>query len=250
MTKQLTESHTLFALDPISGKQLWHYEAHDSLRHNSIAIGGERVYVIDRPLAEFDQIKKPKAKEHQTGKLVALNARTGAIAWENDREIYGTMLALSQQHGVVLMSYQPTRFRLDSEAGGRMAVFRADDGTRLWDIKAGYNSRPTLNDRTIYAQGGAWDLLTGEPVPFSFNKSYGCGILASSKEMLLFRSATLGYYDLTGSNKTENYGGIRPGCWINSIPAGGIVLLPDATAGCNCSYLNKAWIALEPITSD
>ena len=131
-----------------------------------------------------------------------------------------------------------------------MAAFRTDNGAQLWDIEANYSSRPTLNGRTVYAQGGAWDLLTGETVPFKFQRSYGCGILASARNMLLFRSATLGYYNLTGARKTENYGGIRPGCWINTLPVGGIVLLPDATSGCRCSYLNKAWIALEPLGTD
>ena len=102
-----------------------------------------------------------------------------------------------------------------------------------------------INDRTVYAQGGAWDLLTGEQQPFVFKRSYGCGVLSGAKDMLLFRSATLGYYNLNGSKMTENYGGMRPGCWVNVIPAGGIVMVPDATAGCGCSYLNKSWIALE-----
>jgi hypothetical protein len=62
------------------------------------------------------------------------------------------------------MSYQPTRFRLDSEFGGRMAAFRIADGHRLWDIAANYESRPLINGDVIYAQGGAWKLLTGEPV--------------------------------------------------------------------------------------
>jgi hypothetical protein len=62
---------------------------------------------------------------------------------------------------------------------------------------------------------------------------------------MLFRSATLGYIDFVRQGKVENYGGIRPGCWINAIPAGGLVLMPDASAGCVCSYLNQAWFALE-----
>ena len=61
---------------------------------------------------------------------------------------------------------------------------------------------------------------------------------------MLFRSATLGYHDFTRNAGTENFGGIRPGCWINAFPAGGMVLVPEATAGCRCSYLNRAWIAL------
>jgi len=65
--------------------------------------------------------------------------------------------------------------------------------------------------------------------------------------MLVFRSATLGYVDLTGgSGYIENYGGIRPGCWINAIPAGGLILMADAASWCTCSYLNQATCALQP----
>jgi outer membrane protein assembly factor BamB len=246
MTKQLTESKNLFAIDTRSGDVLWRYDAENSIRHNALAVADGTVYLIDRPLALFDRQKKPESRVHPPGKLVALDARSGKPSWQNAEEIYGTTLSVSAKHGVVLMSYQPTRFRLASEVGGRMTALRADDGERIWDINADYHSRPTLNDRTVYAQGGAWDLLTGQPQPFEFGRSYGCGILACSQDMLVFRSATLGYYELSGAQQTQNYGGIRPGCWINAIPAGGIVLLPDATSGCECSYLNKAWIALEP----
>ncbi len=247
MTQLFTESTELFAIDTQAGSRLWTYQADNSLRHNAIAVAAGRVYVIDRPQAVFDRVKKPEAKAHPPGKLVALDARTGQVLWTNTDNIYGTVLAVSAVHGVVLMAYQPTAFRLDSEFGGRMAAFSAGDGKRLWDIEAKYASRPTINDRTIYVQGGAWDLLTGQPLPFEFKRSYGCGILAGSRHMLVFRSATLGYYDLSGARTTENYGGIRPGCWINALPAGGLVLLPDATAGCECSYLNKSWIALAPL---
>jgi len=63
--------------------------------------------------------------------------------------------------------------------------------------------------------------------------------------MMLFRSATLGYLDLTRDAGVENYGGIRLGCWINAIPAGGLVLIPDGSAKCKCSYQMKAWFALQ-----
>lgn len=63
----------------------------------------------------------------------------------------------------------------------------------------------------------------------------------------MFRPGTLGYADLLRGKGTENFGGLRPGCWINAIPAGGLVLLPDYTSRCVCSYLNKATVALQPI---
>ena len=248
MTQLLTESRSLFAMDADTGTLKWHYQAKDSIRHNAIAVGNGKVFLIDRPLAAFDRVKAPaKIKDHPSGRLIALDAKNGKVLWAHEEGIYGTLLILSESAGILWMGYQPTRFRLDSELGGRMATFRAADGEKLWELKAEYASRPILNGETIYAQGGAWDLRTGASKPFAFKRSYGCGILAGSRHMLLFRSATLGYYDLSGKRQTRNYGGVRPGCWVNAIAAGGLVLLPDASAACTCSYLNRAWLALEPV---
>jgi outer membrane protein assembly factor BamB len=245
MSRLLTESSSLFAMNARTGKLLWHYQAKDSIRHNAIAIDGEKVCLIDRPLATFDREKKPASKEHATGKLVAMDAQTGRVIWERKDDVYGTVLAFSKEHKALMMSYQPTRFRLDSEIGGRISVFDLYEGRPLWEVKADYQSRPMINDRTIYVQGGAWDLLTGKPQPFNFKRSYGCGILAGSRNLMLFRSATLGYFDLEKNKSIDNYGGMRPGCWVNALPVGGVVLVPDASAGCRCSYLNRAWIALD-----
>jgi len=270
MNSLFTESLLLFAMDARTGKIKWTYKPEHSIRHNTVALGQGRVYLIDRPLASIDRLDFDAAKakaeaksraaahgtseseeyrrltEHPPGNLIALNSETGRIVWQTGEDVFGTLLALSAKHDVLLMSYQDTRFKLKSERGGRMAGIRASDGRRLWDVEAQYASRPILNDRTIYAQPGAWDLLTGEQLPFSFSRSYGCGTVSGCPKMLLFRSATLGYVDLTKDPDTINYGGIRPGCWINVIPAGGVVLMADAASWCRCSYLNQATVALEP----
>jgi len=246
MTKQLTESRTLFALDGKTGKLLWRYDAKHSIRHNAISIAGDRLYLIDRPQALFDRVKNKKAESQPTGTLLALDSKTGDEVWKNDDHIWGTLLATSAERGAVMMSYQPTRFRLASEIGGRLAVFDAKTGRLLWETEADYASRPLINGATIYAQGGAWDLLTGKPRAFPFERSYGCGVLASGADLLVYRSATLGYWDLSRNEANENFGGIRPGCWINALPAGGLVLVPDGSAGCVCSYPNKSWVALYP----
>jgi outer membrane protein assembly factor BamB len=247
MSQLFTESTVLFALDPLTGRQRWTYTARHSIRHNAIAIGGGKVFLIDRPTAAKDLLVGDKTKEHPPGELVALDALTGKELWRATENIYGTVLALSNAHDVLLMSYQPTRFKLPSEIGGQLTSFRAPTGKRLWDADGKYVTRPMINGRTVYAEGGAWDLLSGEKRPFALKRSYGCGQLAGSANMMVFRSATLGYYDLSSPQGVTDYGGLRPGCWINAIPAGGLVLVPDATSGCQCSYLNQAWIALHPL---
>ncbi|QDV48065.1 outer membrane protein assembly factor BamB family protein [Gimesia fumaroli] len=251
MTKQLTESNRLFAFDTKTGKLKWQYDSEDSIRHNAIAIANEKLYLIDRPLADFDRTKEskrnpiPKTAKHATGQLLCLSIHDGYVLWKNKEDIYGTMIAVSAENDALLMSYQPTSFRLSSEKGGRLSVFNSTTGEKTWEAKANYSSRPLINGKTVYAQGGAWNLKTGKPQPFNFKRSYGCGVLASCENMMFFRSATLGYFDFNKNSSIENYGGVRPGCWINAIPAGGLVLVPDASAACSCSYLNKSWFALE-----
>ncbi len=71
--------------------------------------------------------------------------------------------------------------------------------------------------------------------------------MSGSTNLLLYRSGTLGYIDLSSNSATQNYGPVRPGCWINAIVAGGLVLMPDATDRCTCSYLIKASIGLVPV---
>lgn len=253
MRDQFSESGVLFALDLASGNLLWRYDAEQSLRHNAIALGGGRVFLVDRALAEGDLLANtPEQRRgeaapvapHAPGKMLALDAKTGHTLWTSENA-FGTMLIYSQPHELLVACYQATRFKLPSEVGDRMAVYRAADGGLIWDQKVKYATRPLLNDRLIVAYPSAVDLLTGEAHVLDFLKSYGCGQLAGSKNLLLFRSATLGYYDLQKDSETANYGGIRPGCWINALPVGGLVLFPDASAGCRCSYQNRAWMALE-----
>jgi len=248
LDKRLTESTTLFAIDAVTGKLRWRYDAIDSIRHNAIAIAGQRVYLIDRPLALLDRYKKPEhTSGHPTGVLVSLDAATGEPQWKAGNDIYGTTLLLSEKYNALLMCYQPdpAPMALLSELGGRMTVFDTGSGRRIWEKKASYVTRPLINDQTIYAQGGAWDLLSGEDRPFNFRRGYGCGILAGGANLMVFRSETLGYFDLTKNERVEHFTGIRLGCWINAIPVGGLVMVQDATDDCICSYQNKTWVALQ-----
>jgi outer membrane protein assembly factor BamB len=259
MEDLLTQSRRLFALDSETGKALWVYEARQSIRHNAIAIGAGRVYLIDKSKEIVDLPDKerdkhaafPQAKEPADAHLLCLDAHTGDTLWEQDQDIYGTTLAVSSKHNVLLMGYQYSQrsYQLPSEKGDRLTGFRASDGKRLWDTAARYISRPILNDLTIYAQPHAFDLLTGiRNVGFELKDRQpgGCGPMTGSTHLLLYRSGTLGYTDLLSGSAVKNYGPVRPGCWINAIVAEGLVLMPDATDRCTCSYLMKTSIALAP----
>ena len=256
---QFSESGSLFAIDITTGDILWEYKAENSIRHNTIAIGTDKLYFIDRPVAEIDRMyRRGVIKEHEPGVLVALDSGTGKRLFRNADNIWGTLLILNEKYNKIIMSYNDVRLSLPSEKGGKIAVLDADTGNMIWesptrqDLPDSYSSssrsRPLVNDSIIFAEPETFDLFTGRVLDNNFERSYGCGIISGSKKMLFFRSATVGYYRFDGINSgIHNYGGIRPGCWINMIPAGGLVLMPDATNRCDCSYLMKSWIALKPV---
>lgn len=53
-------------------------------------------------------------------------------------------------------------------------------------------------------------------------------------------------FDAPGGTGAHKFGGIRPGCYINIISAGGLVLMPEASSGCACPYNFQTTIALIP----
>ncbi|MEM7010690.1 MAG: PQQ-binding-like beta-propeller repeat protein, partial [Verrucomicrobiota bacterium] len=206
LTELRTESTSLFAMNAKTGELKWRFQPEGSIRNNAIAISGKRVFAIDRPVIEADHIADPKrggrqgdklaAEEIPSGTLIAFDAQTGDELWRKDDDIFGTQLAASEAHQTLLMNYQAVRhkfFHIPSETGGRLAGFDLATGERKWDQRADYQTRPVINDYKIYAHGGAWNLITGEPIDWEFERSYGCGQISSSKHLMLYRSATLGY---------------------------------------------------------
>jgi len=257
MADVLTQSREFLAFDRGSGRPLWSYRADRSIRHNAIAVGSGSVFLIDSTLVDTDRLKRLGNQAPIESTLLCLDAGTGDVRWEQTNAVYGTTLVLSEEHELLVMCYQYSQrsFQFGSEAGNRLTGFNAATGERVWDTrldkKKRYLSRPLINGRTIYAQPWAWDLMTGKPMPDYIMKGRqpgGCGNISGSRHLMLYRSGPLSYIDLTQEEKVnQTYGPMRPGCWINAIPAGGLVLMPDATDGCRCTYLMKVSVALQPM---
>ena len=268
MDDHLTESKFLFAFDARTGEQLWTFLPEKSIRNNSLAIGDGIVYLIDREVALMDRFLRTeirrlattgKLPQHKTGQLLAFDARSGQPVWQSDDDVFGTLLAVDSAQDVLVMSYYHVGFSRPSEAESRLRVYRASTGEVMWQT-SWHGMRPIIGPGVLYSFPVAYDLKTGKmkrvekALPDAAvgetwkitGKGQGCGTVAASKHLLLIRSATLGYYDLNYDRKwLENYGGFRAGCFINYLPVMGIVLVPDDTLACRCSYQNQATVALK-----
>ncbi|GAF88214.1 unnamed protein product, partial [marine sediment metagenome] len=140
-----------------------------------------------------------------------------------------------------------------------MVAYRGKDGTVLWqDPELEYCGPCLLHHDKIITNGyGGYALnlltgrrltrknpLTGLPVPWTYSRNYGCNTAIGSENLITFRSAAAGYFDLENDGGTGNLGGFKSGCTSNLIPANGVLSAPDYTRTCTCSYQNQASLAM------
>ena len=141
----------------------------------------------------------------------------------------------------------------------RLVALRARDGYKLWAKDANYRNRPIIVGDRVLAEPWMYDLatgeqltrshpLTGEQVPWSMMRTgHHCGMLTGSESgMIMFRSGFTGFMDLNHDAGVRHFAGHRLGCWINAIPANGLVMIPEASAGCVCQFSIASTVVLEP----
>jgi len=239
------EAQALFAYGK-DGNLRWKRSLVGRVNNNSISIEAGRVYVIERTdPAAVARAKRRGVKIPAAWRLLALDARSGKPIWETTDGIAGrTELWLSDG---ILLATSPSGFSGYDAASGKL----------LYTRKAPVRRFPVITNGVIYAEPLAYDLRTGRPLhranPFSgqpttweFHRTYGCGSISGAPNLLMFRSGALGFYDLAGDAGVFNFGGIRAGCYVNAIAAGGLVLVPPADAACTCSYNFRTTVALAP----
>lgn len=61
----------------------------------------------------------------------------------------------------------------------------------------------------------------------------GCGTYALTDRAVIFRAGDVKLWDFT-ANKETGFPRLRPGCWLSTVPACGMLLSPEAGGGCSC----------------
>ncbi|MFN4258491.1 MAG: PQQ-binding-like beta-propeller repeat protein [Gemmataceae bacterium] len=232
--------------------------------------------------SERDQVKhltgeeakqaEERLKRLDVRRAIALEARTGKQLWAeavdvtdcSDIGIGGGKLTLMVSEGVLVLcgananGHYWKQFVEGEFKQRRLVALSAKDGRKLWAKDANYRHRPIIVGDRIIAEPWAFELrtgatitrphpLTGAEVPWSmYRPGHHCGMLVAAPNMLMFRSGFTGFYDLYEDSGTQHFAGHRLGCWINAIPANGLVTIPEASAGCVCQFSIASTIVLEP----
>ena len=274
--KDTTTANLLFCLDNSTGNVLWQTPVRQ-VRNSSIAMADQQLFFLEsRPSPQEKQaaesmqlpllpndpkpgVPLPSQPYYPRGKtpadvrtVVALDRQTGKPLWRQPLDLTGMgkepTLCVSRGTVLVAANMDATRF----------IALDARDGTPRWTKKTVYFRRPVIVEGTIYTLPFAHDLatgalkmrtnpITGTETPFVWTKAYGCGGASASNHTLFFRSGSLGFYDITQDSGVGNVGGLKPSCWISQIPAGGLWLAPEGSAGCSCAYPIRSSMALRPV---
>ena len=248
-------------MDRHSGKVLWEREAAFNFRHNAIIAGGGKVFCLDRITDARAAVLKRRGQSPQEPRLLALDAKTGNTVWETDENVFGTWLAYSVERDLLLQAGSANRDRARDETGQGLVAYRGASGKIVWSTADPYDGPCMIvGDRILTQTGGngpgtALSLIDGKPLsrkhpltggqtPWTFSRNYGCNTAIASMNLITFRSAAAGYFDLAGDGGTGNFGGFRSSCTANLIPADGVVAGPDYTRTCACSYPIQSSVAL------
>jgi len=253
-----TGSKRLAAMNRHTGKILWTSEAENYFQHNGIAVGTGKVFCIDRlPRKVVEFMKRRGEAPKVVPKLIAFDIRTGHVVWSTASNVFGTWLGYSEKHDVLLQAGRRSENTLPDEPNGGMITYSGKDGEVLWsNMGYGYYGPCMIHGDTIITHAAAYSLLTGaektrkDPltgteVMWGYSSAGGgCDTAVASENLITFRSAAAGYFDLRNNSGTGNLSGFRSGCTANLIPANGVLNAPDYTRNCSCSYQNQTSLAL------
>lgn len=218
-------------------------------------------------------IAEDRALKADIRRAVALDSRTGKMLWSNPVDVTdcsdigagGGKLTLMYHNDVLILGganangHYWKQFVAGEFTRRRLVALSATEGYKRWAKDANYKGRPIVIGDKVLAEPWGFDLKTGEQLsrehpltgkkePWSLMRTgHHCGILTGSDSgMLMFRSGDTAFYDLTTDAGASHFAGHRLGCWVNAIPANGLIMIPEASAGCVCQFSIASTIVLEP----
>ena len=195
-----------------------------------------------------------------------LDMRTGSRLWQKPldlKHIQHTIYVSAVRNRILVhgsfnrQAGDKPRVHLD------VSVFDADSGRQLWQKVQNTGAQvggahgeqdlhPVIVGNRLYCEPLAFDLDTGKPIDdwkWTYGRRRGCGTISASASTFFFRHSHPTMFDLTGNSYSKVTTSSRPGCWINMIPAGGLLLIPEASSGCSCNYAIQSSMAFLPVPS-
>ncbi len=262
-------SRGLFALERATGRTAWSYTPpRGAILNPTLTLLEGRVCFVEST--------NPATLAHATGKvplaelfrggpeLVALDLAGGGTLWRVPIRLddFVHSIYMSGSRGILVLSGSR-----HADVQGRTLIqyqlvgVRAEDGRELWRndntptrahiLDGGHGEQtqhPAIVGDIVYGPGFARRLADGSaPNVWLWQKSPQCASLSASAYCAFSRQGGLPTVAEFASGKEQRLTLVtRPGCLINTLPAGGIVCIPEGSSGCTCGYSVQTSLALCP----
>ena len=169
--------------------------------------------------------------------LVCINAENGKLIWEKP---------IDTEDGLITFYLQATNDQLILTASNtkfHIYTFDAKTGESGWskssnwadDHHSGHMQHPVVTKDKLYLQPNGYDLNSGKILTTKMGKREGCHTYVGAGDALLYRgkSRQISMWSKETESVTS-WPRLRPSCWLNTIPASGMILIPEGGGGCSC----------------
>lgn len=258
-------SKSVFAINKSDHSLRWSYEAKGgAIINQSIVIGNGQIMFLEsqnaatlhKTDAHFDLETLNKNGIH----LVCLSTKNGGELWSESPDLskltHNSFSTCGQ--GLIIIGGSYTKkstqakqrtamydvLAFDLKSGRKLWTQTLDLGVHIGALHGVQNQRPILLEDKVLLEPFSLNLKDGSHEKFwSQGKRHGCGQISASSSNFFFRLSSLTMFNLEDKQQKKITQTTRPGCWINVIPAGGVVLVPESSSGCVCDYAIQTSLA-------
>jgi hypothetical protein len=131
-------------------------------------------------------------------------------------------------------------------------AFNAENGNKAWNAAVpwpgthhgAHMSRPAIVGNKLFVRPSMLDLQSGKVLEAKMSGG-GCGTYAFTEHAAFYRSGIVTMWSME-DKKTSGWARLRPGCWLSTVPALGMVLSPEGGGGCKCEKWLETSIVFKP----
>ncbi len=258
-------STRIFGYDHETGEEKWAYEK-GVIINSTITIADGMIFFLesrgDEALASpTNRIHPDQLKDVQ---LVCLDLNSGQTRWERAHDFskcefmvymsYGndTLMVTGTDRDKVFHTYAFNTKQTEANNANELEPVQVA-GTLLWSEShkedkghhSGHLQHPLIIGDTFYSDQRSFSLRDGKLLRTDLPERRGCGTMSAAQNSIFFRHYYHGQWDLK-TDKRVQFEGLRSGCWLGMIPANGLLLAPEASAGCSCANAIQTSIGYIP----
>ncbi|MCD8533507.1 MAG: PQQ-like beta-propeller repeat protein, partial [Verrucomicrobia bacterium] len=250
----------------------WLVQSIGSIPNPAICADASAIYFIESEFTALQGRGLLSEFFSQPSQLTAVDIHSGHRIWSvpippSLAELTNSVfLATQDDHLIVTGSLTQ-----DNDSLYRIACFDVSNGVLRWEAqhfkgqKGAFSHgeqvhHPVFIDNKLVTEPVLYDLESGRVIlsmndvnsPWQLSRpGHSCGTLTAAGQTLFFRAGNPTAMDLSQNLANPKSGMIklaptRPGCWINMIPACGLLLIPEASSGCVCHFSLQTSMAFRP----